>query len=870
VDSRRRIRSRSASSGNAPRGRVAPWKKLLIAAGLTCFIAAVFVFVYFWVSFSTEIDARLSGQVFNRASLVFSTPIPISVGEQMSAQEVAGRLRKGLYAEGAGGSKVGTYTVEGDRLEIRPGPLSYFADGANRQGAATVKFEKGQIASISSSGQKASSYLLEPELITTLFDQTRTKRRVVRYQDLPPVLVNAVLAAEDRRFFSHHGVNIYRIFDAAFKDLRADEPLQGGSTLTMQLARNFFLTPQRTIRRKVAEIFLALMMEQRLSKEQIFELYANEVYLGQRGSFSVDGFAAASNAYFNKDVKSLTASEAALLAGLIRGPNLYSPYRHPQQALRVRNYVLREMQQDGFITPAEARQASEAPLGIAPQNVEGSQAPFFVDMVKDQLLEHFTERDLLSQSYRVYTTLDPDLQRAASDAVKAGMEEVDQQLNRRRRPKNAPPRDPNQPQVAAVVLDPHSGEVRALVGGRDYAVSQLNHAMAKRQPGSSFKPFVYAAALSSAVDGSDPLVTPATVLVDEPTSFTIDDKVYQPRNYKDEYHGPVTLREALAYSLNCATVSLAQMIGYEKVRNLAIQAGINNGLEATPALALGSYDATPLEIAGAYTIFSNAGDYRAPRMILSVRDGSGQELWKPEETERQVLDPRVAYQMVNLLETVVDHGTGAGVRSRGFTLPAAGKTGTSHDGWFAGFTTNLLAVVWVGYDDNHELGLPGANSALPVWTDFMKAATALPDYRDAREFTEPPGLVTAQIQLPSSPEDSQPLAAYPDEIFIDGTQPRHGLAVLSTARNLFSRLLHLGEPSDGGGRVDAHPAPVTGPAAETQRPAAVPGVPDAAVPPASPKKKPNVLKRFFSIFKGGSGRNAGAPPTTGEDNPGQQ
>ena len=869
MDLRRPIRSRAARSVSSERRPFKPWQKLLIAAGVGLSTGAIIVFVYYWVTFSRIIDARLSGQVFKRASLVFSTPIPITVGEEVSPQEITAQLRRGLYAEGDGGSKVGTYTLAGDKLEIRPGPLSYFTNGSEREGAVTVQFDKDKIASIFGQESSLDSYQLEPELITTLFDQSRTKRRLVRYQDLPPVLVNAVLAAEDRRFFSHHGVNVYRIVDAAIKDLRADERLQGGSTLTMQLARNFFLTPQRTLRRKMAEIFLALVMEQRLSKEQIFELYANEVYLGQRGSFSIDGFAEASNAYFNKDVKNLTTAEAALLAALIRGPNLYSPYRHPKQAARVRNYVLREMQQDGFITPAAARQDSEEPLGVAPQNVEGSQAPFFVDMVKDRLLEQFPERDLLSESYRVYTTLDPDLQRVASDSIKLGMEEVDKQLNRRRR-KNAPPRDPNQPQVAEVVLDPHTAEVRALVGGRDYGVSQLNHAVAKRQPGSSFKPFVYAAALSSAVDGTQPLVTPATVLTDEPTTFTIDDKVYQPRNYKEEYYGQVTLREALAYSLNCATVSLAEMIGYEKIRELAVNAGINDFLEATPALALGSYDATPLEIAGAYTIFSNAGEYRAPRLILSVRDASGQELWKPEDTRRQVLDPRVAYQMVNLLETVIDHGTAAGVRSRGFTLPAAGKTGTSHDGWFVGFTTNLLAVVWVGYDDDHELGLPGANSALPVWADFMKAATALPDYRDTTEFSEPPGLVTAQIHLPPGSEGPQPLAAYPQEIFIDGTQPQQGPAILSTARGLFSRLLHLGQTPEAARKVEAAPAPAPAPTGGNQVAAAPPVAESAQEPAAPPKKKPGIVKRFFSIFKGGSNRNPGTSDSNREDDSSRQ
>ncbi|HXJ92042.1 MAG TPA: PBP1A family penicillin-binding protein [Terriglobia bacterium] len=824
----------------------------LITAGICCFIVSASVFTYFYVRFSSEIDARLSGQIFDRASVVFSAPTPITVGEAVTPDEVAARLRRALYAEGSG-SRVGIYTLEGDGIKIRPGSQSYFAGEPVKEGAATVGFKGGRVAYINTGEDQGAvdRYFLEPEPITTLFDQSRTKRRLVRYQDLPPVLINAVLAAEDRRFNSHHGVNFYRIFDAALKDIRSDERLQGGSTLTMQLARNFFLTPERTVRRKAAEMFLAMVLEQRLSKEQIFELYANEVYLGQRGSFSIDGFSAAAAAYFNKDVKNLNLSEAALLAGLIRGPNLYSPYRHPQAALRVRNYVLQEMANDGFASEADVAEATEQPLHIAPQNIDATQAPYFVDMVKDQLLAQFSEHDLISQSYRVYTTLDPDLQAAASGAVRSGMEEVDSALSRRHT-KDATPRDPNQPQVALVVLDPHTGEVRALVGGRDYAVSQLNHALASRQPGSSFKPFVYAAALSSAVDGSQPQVTPATILTDEPTTFEYDDKVYEPRNYKEEYHGPVTLREALAYSLNCATVSLAQLIGYGKVQQLAINAGINDNLEATPALALGSYDATPMEIASAYTIFSNAGEYAGPRMISAVRDEfGGRNLLEPKETRRQVLDPRVAYQMISLMGSVLDHGTGAGVRSRGFTKPAVGKTGTSHDGWFAGFTTNLLAVVWVGYDDNRDIGLSGAASALPVWTDFMKTATSLPDYKDVQDFTEPSGLVTASIQLPTLNGDPAPLAASPTEIFIEGTEPHGTVAVLNAGKSFFSRLLHLGEPAAPSGKPAAQP-PAAPPLARSNP---VPAERADSEPPASQvqtggeKKKPNVVRRFFSIFK---------------------
>jgi len=309
------------------------WKKVLWAGCLLTFILATSAFVYYYVQFSALIDARLSGQVFNNASTVLSAPTPLSVGEVTTPEAVTGRLRKALYSEGSGHSKFGTYELNDNRLRINPGPESFFHGELEHQGPATIEFRDGRVVSIAGASAPASpassggagsaqSYLLEPEIVTTLFDQNRAKRRLVHYEDLPPVLVNAVLAAEDRRFFSHHGVNVYRIFDAAFKDLRADERLQGGSTLTMQMARLFFLSPQRTVRRKAKEIFLALLMEQRLSKEQIFELYANEVYLGQRGSFSVDGFGEAADAYFSKDVKSLTLPEASLLAGLIRGPNL--------------------------------------------------------------------------------------------------------------------------------------------------------------------------------------------------------------------------------------------------------------------------------------------------------------------------------------------------------------------------------------------------------------------------------------------------------------------------------------------------------------------------------------------------------------------
>ncbi len=821
------------------------------------FLAAVGTFCYFYVRYSRVIDARLSGDVFNNASLVFAAPTPVFVGEAITPQEVAGRLRKGLYGEQEGESSVGSYRLLGDRLEIRPGPASFFSSDDFKEGPAAIEFSKGHITSITSLSGTAplEAYKLEPEVITTLFDSSRNKRRLIRYQDLPKSVVNAVVAAEDHSFFTHHGVNLYRILASGLHDFfRSDEVMQGGSTLTMQLARNIFgLSTKRTVGRKLKEIFLALLLEQRLNKEEIFELYANQIYLGQRGSFSIYGFGEAASAYFNKDVGSLTPSEAALLAGVIRGPNIYSPYKYPSRALERRNFVLRSMMEQGTLTPKETEQASAAPLGVVVRNVESTQAPFFVDMVKDQLLSQFSEHDLLSESYRIYTTLDMDVQQAASAAVDMGAAEIDKRLKPSKLPKDAPKPDPLQPQMALVVLDPHTGWLRAMVGGRDYSRSQLNHALAKRQPGSSFKPFVYAAALTSGVDGSQPLITPATLLNDEPTTFQFGDVTYEPENFKQEYMGQVTLRTALMYSLNVATVRLAEMVGYDKVRNLALAAGFNRGLMATPAIALGSYVATPLEVAGAYTIFSNGGTYEEPRFLLAVNDSSGRLLWRSPEAARQVLDPRVAYLMVNLLESVLNNGTGAGARVRGFTLPAAGKTGTSHDGWFAGFTSNLLAVAWVGYDDDRELKLTGADSALPIWTEFMKRATQYPIYRDVRPFEPPPGIVSVPVQTTSALPSGTEAVAVRDEYFIEGTEPE-GETSNPSRGGILGRLFHAGD---------------TATASTTATPGADGAVtlPKAESAPQPEEKKGGVLRRFLSIFKGKNPKPADQPDASDKRTP---
>jgi penicillin-binding protein 1B len=739
---------------------------LIVATG-----AGVFICIY--LHFARIIDARLDGNVFGNPAVILAAPSELQGGQAANARNIARHLRKAGYTDGQNVRDFGSFTLTANGLDVRPGPESFFHNGQNVEGPARLEFKSDHLASITDLDKMTAlkTYWLEPEPITTLFGASRAKRHLVRCQDLPKPLVDAILATEDHRFYSHHRVDTLRIIAAAIADLRSDKRLQGGSTLTMQLARNLFLTPRRTIRRKLAEVFFAMILEHRLTKDQILALYANQVYLGQHDSFSIYGFGEAASVYFNKDLSTLTLPEAAFLTGLIRGPNLYLPYKHPQRAAERRNSVLRHMQDAGFISAGQAAQASVAPLGLTEQPTEARQQAYFVDMVKAQLLAQFTEHDLLTKGYRVYTTLDLELQQAASDGARAGLIELDRQVKKQRDRKKKSPPDSGLPQVAMVALDPTTGDVKALVGGRAYNESQLNHVMARRQPGSSFKPFVYATGLNSGVDGSLPLLTPATVLQDEPTTFEFADRSYAPKNYEGDYRGSVTVRTALTHSLNVPAVSLAEMVGYNKVRNLALAAGFNPQLEPTPALALGAYVATPLEVAGAYTIFADRGEYVAPRCIVAVVDAEGRTVWENPVRSRPVLDSRVSYLMVSLLESVINNGTGAGVRARGFNLPAAGKTGTSHDGWFAGFTSNLLAVVWVGYDDDRDLNITGAQSALPVWTEFMKLATGLTLYKALKPFNVPEGIETAEIDnLTNLVALFDPVLTH-SEVFIAGTEP---------------------------------------------------------------------------------------------------
>jgi penicillin-binding protein 1B len=666
---------------------------------------------FYYIKYDRLIEQRFRGPVFSNSAKIYAIPRTVKLGEKVGAREIATELQRAGYSED-GNSQLGSYRLVKGGIEVKPGAQSYHSPEP-----ATIRIQDGVVASISGRSGALEAYELEPQMVTALDVEQRAKRQLVKYDQIPKVMIDAVLAIEDRRFFQHSGVNFVRMAEAAWVDFMHVRHEQGGSTLTMQLSRGFFLTPEKTIRRKLAEIVIAEELEQKFTKQQIFEFYANWVDLGQRGSFAISGFAEAAHAYFNKDLKDITLPEAALLAGIIQRPSYLSPYRHPERALDRRNLVLDSMVETHAISRADADKAKATPLKLAPPNVEASDAPYFVDLVRDSLSSRFNERDLNEQSYRIYTTLDPDLQRAAAQAVEIGMKQVDELVTKRRTKKIKIAKnkyetqvEPGpQAQVALVAMDPHTGEVLALVGGRNYGFSQLDHATAKRPTGSIFKPFVYAAAINTAVTGSNPVFTPASVVTDEPSTFAYGDQIYEPRNYKEEYHGDVTARYALALSLNNATVKLAEEVGYDKVADLAKSAGITS-VKPTPAMALGSYDATPLDMTAAYTVFANAGVRISPVLVRSVRSANGDVVSDIKSEKREVLDPRVAFVMTDMMEGVMNFGTAYTVRQLGFNAPAAGKTGTSHDGWFAGYTSNLLCIVWVGFDDYSDIRRSGPSS----------------------------------------------------------------------------------------------------------------------------------------------------------------
>ena len=823
------------------------------------------VFGYFYFHYQRVVDDRLAaGPLFASVSQIYAAPKEVRDGQKLTAASIAADLRQAGYNSN---SQLGTFQLHADNIFIKPGAESFHTtDGA------TINTTGGIVQSITAeNGAALSAYELEPQLITALSeDKNRTKRRLVTYNEIPPHLVQAVVAIEDRDFFQHGGVNYLRIAKCAVADLITHHKTCGGSTLTQQLAKNLFLSPEKRLKRKMIEVLITFQLEARFNKQQIFEMYANEMNLGHRGSYEINGFGEASQVFFGKNLGQLDLAQCATLAGLLQNPSYRNPYRHPERAMERRNVVLDSMVETNAITPAQAEAAKAEPLRLAPPNIDASEAPYFVDLVHDQLVRRIGDQDLSHQNLRIYTSLDPDLQRAASEAVDIGMRNVDdlvRKLHKPRKGEDAAPGPITYPQVALVALNPHTGQILALVGGRNYGLSQLNHAVSERPTGSIFKPFVYAAAYNTSLNdmslGDGGVFTALTQLNDDPQDFGNNGQSYTPGNFvKGEYPGMVTAITAIEHSLNIATIDLAHKVGYENVAALARSAGITNA-RPTPSVAIGTYSATPIDMAGAYTVFANNGVHLTPWMLASVRNPNGDIVSDFSPEARQILDPRTAYLTQSLLEDVMNYGTASAARRHGFTGPGAGKTGTSHDAWFAGYTSNLICIIWVGNDDYTDGKIQGADAAAPIWAEFMKRAILLPQYSDVKSFTAPSGVTVAHIDKPSSllvdsscPDNSFYVA------FLDGTAPTNTCSQMGeNPQNFIQKIFGIGG-GNSSSSPQQQPAPQT--TAPRYNPPPTPystppdgNAPDTTQPPTQPKKK-NFLQK---IFGGGKDKDKQQQPT---------
>ncbi len=707
---------------------------------------ALYEFLGYYHALQNEVVTRFSGKRWNIPSRIYSDSCFVYPGQSLDDLGFFQRLARLNYHRVAPGqvNARGEYSLDEKRrrltifLHVFAYPYANFAGEAVELALGprdTVLAMRDPLG-----GKQLYSMELEPELISGIFEGTWEQRRLVPLEQIPPAFIDAILAAEDHRFYEHHGIDLVRIVKAAWVDFTAHRVRQGGSTLTQQLMKNFFLTSKRDWRRKAKEALMAYIAERQYSKDQILENYINDIYLGQRGQEGIYGIWEASEFYFSKEPRDLTIGEMATIAGMISSPNRLNPLHHPRLAEQRRNEVLGLMLADGYISKAAYDTAATEPLRPRETFVENNDAPYFVDFVKHELAERYPPQVLTGEGLRIFTSLDVHAQKLAEKAVSDNLNYLEARYKSLRRKEKK-----DQLEEALIAVEPQSGKIRAIVGGRDYRESQFDRVtQAKRQPGSAFKPITYLAALEETLSGGPERFLPTSYIDDTPFTWTYGDMSWSPKNYKDRYFGRVTLEFALEESLNSATSRLANQVGLDRVRAMAERMGFGD-LPAYPSIVLGGIEVTPMQIAQAYSIMADYGLEVQCSAVTAVVDQNGKVIEGNELQARQVLSPQLAYMIDFMLEQVINHGTGEDARKRGFTRPAAGKTGTtndSKDAWFAGFTPNLLTVVWTGFDQKEELGLTGAQASLPAWTEFMKAATAS---RPPLDFTPPPGIVVERV-----------------------------------------------------------------------------------------------------------------------------
>ena len=743
---------------------VALWEgRFRVLRRLTLFAAALFGVLVLVAGglaiYSARALSKFERVEARRSTVLYAAPPVLRPGVSVGALDLAGILGRLGYRETRSAAGPGQFSRSDGAWDIAVG------SGNGGAGRVSLTVSGGRITRLRQNGADVQSVALPPELLASAGASMGENIRPVRLADVPPVLRTAVLAIEDERFYEHGGLDPRGVLRAVWANVRKGRVVEGGSTITQQLVKSRLLTPERTFSRKLNEAFLSTALEWRYSKDQILEAYLNEIYLGQAGGAAVRGVGAASRAYFGKEVHQLTLPEAALLAGMIRGPNSYSPNTNPDRARDRRDVVLTRLRDLGKISEADYRRARREPVKARTAPGSGLTAPYFVDYVRAEL-ERSTEVDLADQhGVRVYTTLDPVLQKFAEAAVVKGIDRLETARPRLRRQNSE-----ERLQAALIVLDPATGQVRAMVGGRDYRVSQFNRAvLARRQPGSAFKPFVFLAALTPREEG--PRFTAASMIEDAPITVMVDGKPWSPKNYDDRYQGPVTVRRALEGSLNTATVRLAQAVGLGTVVQTARSLGVEGDLKPVPALALGVFETTPLDLARAYVPLANGGLAPSGGAVEAVSDDGGRAIWSASRETRPVIGAPEAFLMTSLLEGVVNSGTGASARALGVSGAVAGKTGTTNDGrdaWFVGYSSNLLALVWVGFDDGTPAGLSGAEGALPIWSEFMRQAL---DVYPASAFPEPPGITYVKIDATNGRKATAYCPVVVTEVFLNGTEP---------------------------------------------------------------------------------------------------
>lgn len=718
-----------------------------------------------------EVRSLLTKKITESSSVILSRPYPITVDTNLIESRILNRLERLNYKKlDSTPTQAGEFSLNSNEayIDLRPTLIR----PGETQAAGLFKLALGTDGNIISirhalSQKEISAIWLEPEILSVLGNSS--ERAVTRrnLDEFSPNLKNAILAIEDEHFYYHYGINPLAIIRATLINLRAGDAVQGGSTITQQLAKNLFFSSEKSILRKVKEAIAAILIEMSYSKDQIFEMYMNEIFLGQEGNFAIHGFAEAGKSFFGHDVSELSLSESAMLAGMIKAPSAYSPRKHLEKALNRRNLVLARMEEISMISKEEKLKAIEEKPDVIPATRTRRTAPYFVDYLQREIGGLLENNSLTESSLKVVSGLDLEYQLCAEKAVTSGVTNLSSQYSWIRKSKEPL-------QVSLVSVIPSSGEVRAWIGGRDFGESQFDRvSLAKRQPGSTFKPFVYLTALDPKLNSYKTART-TSILIDEPVSISVPGGTWEPKNYEDEFQGEVRLRQALAMSLNIPTVRLAEKVGIAKIAKTGEIFGFGDNLPKVPSLALGAGEVTALNLAQAYSIIVNGGVKRVLRPFFYILDNKNSSVvFNREVEESRVVDEGPVYLITDILRSVIENGTGNVVRRIGVKGPIAGKTGTTNDArdsWFVGFTPRILTVVWVGFDSNKELKLTGAKAAAPIWAEYMKCIAPLEPELD---FMPPPSIkfqtldkTSGLLLTPNCPRENSVT-----EVFVDGTEP---------------------------------------------------------------------------------------------------